>query len=62
MGIQNKLADGIDEVDIIIAGGTKRGGRMSQRSLELTEVLQVAQQAALLPVVLQNLTLTYLYW
>ena len=22
MGIQNKLADGIDEVDIIIAGGT----------------------------------------
>jgi hypothetical protein len=22
MGLQNKLADGIDEVDIIIAGGT----------------------------------------
>jgi deoxyribose-phosphate aldolase len=62
MGIQNKLADGIDEVDIIIAGGTQCGGRIWQRSPELTEVLQVALQAALSPVVLQSLTLTYLYW
>lgn len=30
MGIQNKLADGIDEVDIIIAGGTQYDLNMPQ--------------------------------
>lgn len=57
MGIQNKLAEDIDEVDVIIAGGISP----EQRSVNLLDVanstLQGVQLAVSLLAVLLNLTL-----
>jgi hypothetical protein len=63
MGIQNKLADGIDEVDIIIAGGKHHLTQTDQRFCPGTNILfQAVLLAASLPDVLWKQTLNSRFW